>query len=177
MSCPRDLLLQRKLRVQPKLLILRVQINPLAELPNDVAAPLGRAEDQVRRWNGKHGARRGPVGRVDLQRKSLQVTVRENSAAGCRGTAEYSPEERGESRSRMRGIDRGRRGGTPQKGSRELPPRWSESRSCPPRADLAASPSAGNGNTQHLSPLLLIAARRRRRRRPVEGERPGAARV
>lgn len=47
--CPSDLLLQRELGVQPEPLVLRVQINPLADLPDDVVAPLGRAEDEVRR--------------------------------------------------------------------------------------------------------------------------------
>jgi hypothetical protein len=47
MGRPGNLLLERELRVQPELLILRVQINPLTDLPDDMAAPLGRAEDEV----------------------------------------------------------------------------------------------------------------------------------
>jgi len=88
--CPRDLLLQRELGVQPELLVLRVQINPLADLPDDVVAPLGRAEDEVRRRHGQHGAGRGPVVGVDLQRGAEHVRlsgeVEEKKAAGCSGS-------------------------------------------------------------------------------------------
>ena len=68
MGRPGNLLLERELRVQPELLVLRIQINPLADLPDDVAAPLGRAEDEVRRRHRQHGARRGPVLGINLNR-------------------------------------------------------------------------------------------------------------
>jgi hypothetical protein len=63
-----NLLLERELRVQPELLILRVQINPLTDLPDDVAAPLGRAEDDVRRCHRQDGAGREPVVGINLNR-------------------------------------------------------------------------------------------------------------
>jgi hypothetical protein len=68
MGRPRNLLLERELRVQPELLIRRVQINPLADLPDDVAAPLGRAEDEVRRRHRQDGAGCGPVVGINLNR-------------------------------------------------------------------------------------------------------------
>lgn len=65
MSRPGDLLLERELRVEPELLVLGIQINPLADLPDDVAAPLGRAEDEVRGRHRQDGAGRGPVVGID----------------------------------------------------------------------------------------------------------------
>lgn len=61
MGRPGNLLLERELRVEPELLVLRIQINPLADLPDDVAAPLGGAEDEVRRRHRQDCAGRGPV--------------------------------------------------------------------------------------------------------------------
>jgi hypothetical protein len=68
MGRPRNLLLEGELRVQAELRVLRVQINPLADLPDDVAAPLGRAEDEVGRRHRQDGAGRGPVLGIDLSR-------------------------------------------------------------------------------------------------------------
>lgn len=75
MSRPGDLLLERELRVEPELLVLRIQINPLADLPDDVAAPLGRAEDEVRGRHRQDGAGRGPVVGINLHRAG-QISLR-----------------------------------------------------------------------------------------------------
>ncbi len=69
MRRPRNLLLQSDLGVQPELLVLRIQINPLTDLPDDVAAPLGRAEDEVRRRHGEDGPGRRPVVGINLQQR------------------------------------------------------------------------------------------------------------
>jgi hypothetical protein len=69
---PRNLLLQRELGVKAEPLVLRVQINPFADLPDDVVAPLGRAKDEVRRRHGQNGAGRRPVVGVNLRRAAEQ---------------------------------------------------------------------------------------------------------
>lgn len=94
---PRDLLLQRELGVQPELLVLRVQIDPLADLPDDVVAPLRRAEDEVRRRHRQHGPGRGSVVGVDLQRGAEHVRLSRGrrEAAGGNGAARDPPAGRG----------------------------------------------------------------------------------
>jgi hypothetical protein len=57
MGRPGNLLIERELQVQPELLILRVQINPL-----------GRAEDEVLRRHRQEGVGHGPVVGIDLNR-------------------------------------------------------------------------------------------------------------
>lgn len=56
MKRPGDLLLQRERGIQPEPFVVRVQIDPRCA-SDDVGAPLGRAEDEVRR------AGRGPLPR------------------------------------------------------------------------------------------------------------------
>lgn len=95
---PRDLLFQRELGVQAEPLVLRVQIDPLADLPDDVVAPLGRAEDEVRRRHGQNGAGRRPVVRVNLRREAEQSISEEGAlkkAYGGKRAVVCPPEGRG----------------------------------------------------------------------------------
>lgn len=84
---PRDLLFQRELGVQPEPLVLRVQIDPLAELPDDVVAPLGGAEDEVRCRHGKNDAGRRPVVGVNLRRAAEESRTSQRGGTRRRAAA------------------------------------------------------------------------------------------
>lgn len=91
MRCPGDLLLDSDLGVEAELVVVRIQIDPRADLSDDVAAPLRGAEDQIGRgdWKRETFARASPrearsVAWVDERRQEEVETGGEGAGEEAR---------------------------------------------------------------------------------------------